>query len=189
MSGLKASSFSHHNQPPQPPTDHAETCSAPSITLLEFKETFYLTEPIAHIANAYHDLWPLTIPLIPLCCLQAKLHESEDSIDDHESFHDSLLNIEKWLMIMKQKLESFRSPAGKWSIEGRQHEAEVCVSVCALAHLFSSNPQNVSLASHLYTWNTDALLHTFRNIFVVDTTNNLFCQNIFHENIIIDYMS
>uniref|UniRef100_A0A671X8D9 Spectrin repeat containing, nuclear envelope family member 3 n=1 Tax=Sparus aurata TaxID=8175 RepID=A0A671X8D9_SPAAU len=56
--------------------------------------------------------------------VKAKLHESEDSIDDHESFHDSLLNIEKWLMIMKQKLESFRSPAGKWSIEGRQHEAE-----------------------------------------------------------------
>ncbi|KAM8737380.1 nesprin-3 [Acanthopagrus schlegelii] len=56
--------------------------------------------------------------------VKAKVHESEESIDDHESFHDSLLNMEKWLMIMKQKLESFHSPAGKWSIEGRQHEAE-----------------------------------------------------------------
>uniref|UniRef100_A0A8C2XSF9 Spectrin repeat containing, nuclear envelope family member 3 n=1 Tax=Cyclopterus lumpus TaxID=8103 RepID=A0A8C2XSF9_CYCLU len=55
---------------------------------------------------------------------RVKVHESEESIADHESFHDSLLNIEKWLMIMKQKLESFHSPPGEWSIEGRQHEAE-----------------------------------------------------------------
>ncbi|XP_034713549.1 nesprin-3 [Etheostoma cragini] len=55
---------------------------------------------------------------------RVKLREREESIADHESFHDSLLNIEKWLMIMKQKLESFHSPTGEWSIEGRQHEAE-----------------------------------------------------------------
>ncbi|TDG98546.1 hypothetical protein EPR50_G00201470 [Perca flavescens] len=56
--------------------------------------------------------------------VRVKLRESEESIADHESFHDSLLNIEKWLMIMKQKLESFHSPSGEWSTEGRQHEAE-----------------------------------------------------------------
>ncbi|XP_034531179.1 nesprin-3 [Notolabrus celidotus] len=56
--------------------------------------------------------------------VRVKVHESEESIADHESFHDSLLNIEKWLMIMKQKLESFHSPTGGWSIEGRQHEAQ-----------------------------------------------------------------
>ncbi|KAM9341249.1 nesprin-3 [Symphorus nematophorus] len=56
--------------------------------------------------------------------VRMKVQESEESIVDHESFHDSLLNIEKWLMIMKQKLESFRSPTGEWSIEGRQHEAQ-----------------------------------------------------------------
>ncbi|XP_070698326.1 nesprin-3 [Pempheris klunzingeri] len=56
--------------------------------------------------------------------VRVKVRESEESIADHESFHDSLLNIEKWLMIMKQKLESFHSPSGKWSIEGRQQEAE-----------------------------------------------------------------
>ncbi|XP_028250509.1 nesprin-3 [Parambassis ranga] len=56
--------------------------------------------------------------------VRAKVHESEDSIADHESFHDSLLNIEKWLMITKQKLESFHGPSGEWSIEGRQQEAE-----------------------------------------------------------------
>ncbi|XP_035529861.1 nesprin-3 [Morone saxatilis] len=56
--------------------------------------------------------------------VRVKVHESEESIADHESFHDGLLNIEKWLMIMKQKLESFHSPTGEWSIEGRQHEAE-----------------------------------------------------------------
>ncbi|XP_008294505.1 nesprin-3 isoform X2 [Stegastes partitus] len=56
--------------------------------------------------------------------VQAKVNESEENIADHESFHESLLNIEKWLMIMKQKLESFHSPSGECSIEGRQHEAE-----------------------------------------------------------------
>ena len=76
-------------------------------------------------------------------CLQMKVQESEESIDDHESFHDSLLNIEKWLMIMKQKLESFRSPSGEWSVEGRQHEAEVCVCVparrCSQSAVFREN--------------------------------------------------
>ncbi|KAF0044692.1 nesprin-3 isoform X2 [Scophthalmus maximus] len=57
--------------------------------------------------------------------VRAKVHESEESIALHESFHDSLLNMEKWLMIMKQKLNSFHSSSsGEWSIEGRQHEAE-----------------------------------------------------------------
>ncbi|KAJ4938856.1 hypothetical protein JOQ06_028322, partial [Pogonophryne albipinna] len=53
-----------------------------------------------------------------------KVSESEESISDHESFHNSLLNMEKWLMIMKQKLESFHSQSGEWSFEGCQHEAE-----------------------------------------------------------------
>lgn len=56
--------------------------------------------------------------------VKVKVQESEESIVDHESLHDSLLNIEKWLMIMKQKLESFHSPTGQWSIEGRRQEAE-----------------------------------------------------------------
>lgn len=66
-----------------------------------------------------------TALLIFLFGLQVKVRESEESITDHESFHDSLLNLEKWLMIMKQKLEIFHTPSGEWSIEGRQHEAEV----------------------------------------------------------------
>ncbi|TMS21366.1 Nesprin-3 [Larimichthys crocea] len=56
--------------------------------------------------------------------VRVKVHDSEESIADHESFYDSLLNIQKWLMIMRQKLESFHGPSGEWSIEGRQHEAE-----------------------------------------------------------------
>ncbi|XP_075963137.1 nesprin-3 isoform X2 [Anarhichas minor] len=55
---------------------------------------------------------------------RVKVRESEESIAEHESFHDSLLNVEKWLMIMKQKLESFYSHSGEWSVEGRQHEAQ-----------------------------------------------------------------
>lgn len=49
---------------------------------------------------------------------------------EHENFRDALLNMEKWLMIMRQKLESFCSPSGQWNVEGRRHEAEVCVWVC-----------------------------------------------------------
>lgn len=56
--------------------------------------------------------------------VRVKVNSSEDNIAEHEGFHDSLLNIEKWLMIMKQKLESFHSPSGEWRVEGRQQEAE-----------------------------------------------------------------
>ncbi|XP_077431418.1 nesprin-3 isoform X2 [Vanacampus margaritifer] len=56
--------------------------------------------------------------------IEVNLHESEQSIADHANFHDSLLNIEKWMMIMTQKLESFKSPTGEWSIESRVHEAQ-----------------------------------------------------------------
>lgn len=86
---------------------------------------------VADIANALQELsnvlsLSLTVQLISSFGLQVKVRESEESIADHENFHDSLLNLEKWLMIMKQKLESFHSPSGEWSVEGRQHEAEVC---------------------------------------------------------------
>ncbi|XP_069028530.1 nesprin-3 isoform X2 [Embiotoca jacksoni] len=56
--------------------------------------------------------------------VREKVQESEDNISDHESFHDSLLNLQKWLMIMKQKLESFYGASAGWSIEGRQYEAQ-----------------------------------------------------------------
>lgn len=56
--------------------------------------------------------------------VKAKVDESDKIVAEHERFHDSLLNIEKWLMIMKQKLMSFHSPTGEWSIEGCRHEAE-----------------------------------------------------------------
>lgn len=48
---------------------------------------------------------------------------------EHENLHHALLNMEKWLMIMRQKLESFCSPSGHWSVEGRRHEAEVGVGL------------------------------------------------------------
>ncbi|XP_028827746.1 nesprin-3 isoform X2 [Denticeps clupeoides] len=56
--------------------------------------------------------------------VRVKVNESEQSVVEHEDFHDSLLNLEKWLMIMRQKLESFRGPNGDWSVENRQREAE-----------------------------------------------------------------
>lgn len=59
---------------------------------------------------------------------RVKVHECERGIGEHECFHDNLLNVEKWLMIMKQKMKSFRKPTGEWSIRQRQHEAERALS-------------------------------------------------------------
>ncbi|KAJ8341192.1 hypothetical protein SKAU_G00334830 [Synaphobranchus kaupii] len=56
--------------------------------------------------------------------VRAKVNESEQSIEEHESFHENLLNVEKWLMVMKQKLASFCGGGGEWSVENRLHEAE-----------------------------------------------------------------
>ena len=46
---------------------------------------------------------------------------------DHQNFHGRLLNLQQWMMVMKQKLESFCSAAGGWSVKGRRREAEVGV--------------------------------------------------------------
>ncbi|XP_036399014.1 nesprin-3-like isoform X2 [Megalops cyprinoides] len=56
--------------------------------------------------------------------VRVKVGESEQSVTEHETFHENLLNMEKWLMIMRQKLESFCSAGGQWSVENRLHEAE-----------------------------------------------------------------
>ncbi|XP_033844711.1 nesprin-3 [Periophthalmus magnuspinnatus] len=56
--------------------------------------------------------------------VKMKVHDSEENISEHESFHDDLLNLEKWIMIMRQKLESFHSSSGECSVEGRQQEAQ-----------------------------------------------------------------
>ncbi|XP_051941652.1 nesprin-3 isoform X3 [Hippocampus zosterae] len=56
--------------------------------------------------------------------VEVNLHESKESIGDHAHFHDKFLNIEKWCIVMKQKLESFKIPSGEWSIESREHEAQ-----------------------------------------------------------------
>ncbi|KAJ3612772.1 hypothetical protein NHX12_019030 [Muraenolepis orangiensis] len=47
--------------------------------------------------------------------VRVKVGESEDAIVEHEDFHESLLSVEKWLMVVRQKLESFRGPSGDWS--------------------------------------------------------------------------
>ncbi|XP_062378753.1 nesprin-3 isoform X2 [Sardina pilchardus] len=56
--------------------------------------------------------------------VRVRVNECEQNISEHEVFHESLLSVEKWLMIMRQKLESFRSSGGEWSVQNRQHEAE-----------------------------------------------------------------
>ncbi|MEQ2291134.1 hypothetical protein AMECASPLE_010308 [Ameca splendens] len=56
--------------------------------------------------------------------VMVKVQDCAEIVSDHESFHSDLLNTEKWMMVMSQKLESFRSSTGGWSVEGRQPEAQ-----------------------------------------------------------------
>ncbi|XP_023208298.1 nesprin-3 isoform X1 [Xiphophorus maculatus] len=53
-----------------------------------------------------------------------KVQDCDDIVSDHECFHGDLLNMEKWIMVMRQKLDSFCSPTGGWSVEGRRPEAQ-----------------------------------------------------------------
>uniref|UniRef100_A0A8C2DV78 Spectrin repeat containing, nuclear envelope family member 3 n=1 Tax=Cyprinus carpio TaxID=7962 RepID=A0A8C2DV78_CYPCA len=93
-----------------------EDCEAQIIAL----ETLVSSNQanMAKFERLYAD-WKLLYKAVRM-----KVKESEENIAEHESFHDNILNMEKWLMIMRQKLESFRGSNGEWSIDNRQHEAE-----------------------------------------------------------------
>ncbi|XP_054909508.1 nesprin-3 isoform X2 [Poeciliopsis prolifica] len=54
-----------------------------------------------------------------------KVQDCDDIVSDHECFHGDLLNMEKWIMVMRQKLDSFCSPTGGWTVEGRRPEAQL----------------------------------------------------------------
>ncbi|XP_066551110.1 nesprin-3 [Amia ocellicauda] len=56
--------------------------------------------------------------------LKGILWANDQNIAEHEHFRESILNLEKWLMITKQKLESYCNAKGEWSIENRQAEAK-----------------------------------------------------------------
>uniref|UniRef100_A0A8C1Z2Q9 Spectrin repeat containing, nuclear envelope family member 3 n=3 Tax=Cyprinus carpio TaxID=7962 RepID=A0A8C1Z2Q9_CYPCA len=93
-----------------------EDCEAQIIAL----ETLVSSNQanMAKFERLYAD-WKLLYKAVRM-----KVKESEENIAEHESFHDNILNMEKWLMIMRQKLESFCGSDGEWSIDNRQHEAE-----------------------------------------------------------------
>lgn len=93
-----------------------EDCEAHIIAL----ETLVSSNPAnrTKFERLYAD-WKLLYKAVRM-----KVNESEENIVEHESLHENILNLEKWLMIMRQKLESFRGSDGEWSIDNRQHEAE-----------------------------------------------------------------
>ncbi|XP_067223828.1 nesprin-3 [Chanodichthys erythropterus] len=93
-----------------------EDCEAHIIAL----ETLVSSNPAnrTKFERLYAD-WKLLYKAVRM-----KVNESEENIAEHESLHENILNLEKWLMIMRQKLESFRGSDGEWSIDNRQHEAE-----------------------------------------------------------------
>ncbi|XP_067311875.1 nesprin-3 [Pseudorasbora parva] len=93
-----------------------EDCEAHIIAL----ETLVSSNPAnrTKFERLYAD-WKLLYKAVRM-----KVNESEENIVEHESLHENILNLEKWLMIMRQKLELFRGSDGEWSIDNRQHEAE-----------------------------------------------------------------
>ncbi|XP_065108494.1 nesprin-3 [Paramisgurnus dabryanus] len=93
-----------------------EDCEA-HITALETLVSFNATNRTKF--ERLHTDWKLLYKAVRI-----KVNESEENIVEHESFHDNMLNLEKWLMIMRQKLESFRGADGEWGIDNRQQEAE-----------------------------------------------------------------
>lgn len=82
--------------------------------------TLYVCSPCVHTSLCTHVYCSLCVAVC-----QVRVKDSEESIAEHETFHESLLNVEKWLMIMRQKLESYQSPSGEWSVDNREQEAQV----------------------------------------------------------------
>uniref|UniRef100_A0A1A8C5V9 Spectrin repeat containing, nuclear envelope family member 3 n=1 Tax=Nothobranchius kadleci TaxID=1051664 RepID=A0A1A8C5V9_NOTKA len=57
-------------------------------------------------------------------CVQVKVQEAQETVSDHQSFHGDLLNMQKWMMVMRQKLESFCSQSGGRTVLTRHPEAQ-----------------------------------------------------------------
>ncbi|MEQ2197160.1 hypothetical protein XENOCAPTIV_024473, partial [Xenoophorus captivus] len=85
--------------------------------------------------------------------VMVKVQDCAEIVSDHESFHSDLLNTEKWMMVMSQKLESFRSSTGGWSVEGRQPEAQVGFLI--LRRLIGFRGETVNIL-HLHDCLTDS---------------------------------
>ncbi|XP_036406223.1 nesprin-3-like [Megalops cyprinoides] len=56
--------------------------------------------------------------------VRVRVDESEQNVADHRGFQEGLLDMEKWLLEMRQRLESFCSRSGEWSLENRHKKAE-----------------------------------------------------------------
>uniref|UniRef100_A0A1A7YWF7 Spectrin repeat containing, nuclear envelope family member 3 n=1 Tax=Iconisemion striatum TaxID=60296 RepID=A0A1A7YWF7_9TELE len=55
--------------------------------------------------------------------VRVKVQEAQETVSDHQSFHGNLLNMQKWMMVMRQKLESFCSQSGGRTVITRHPEA------------------------------------------------------------------
>ncbi|KAG7461157.1 hypothetical protein MATL_G00207130 [Megalops atlanticus] len=56
--------------------------------------------------------------------VRVRVDESEQNVADHRGFQEGLLDLEKWLLETRQRLESFCSRSGEWSLENRHKKAE-----------------------------------------------------------------
>uniref|UniRef100_A0A1A8GNZ7 Spectrin repeat containing, nuclear envelope family member 3 n=1 Tax=Nothobranchius korthausae TaxID=1143690 RepID=A0A1A8GNZ7_9TELE len=56
--------------------------------------------------------------------VRVKVQEAQETVSDHQSFHGDLLHMQKWMMVMRQKLESFCSQSGGRTVLTRHPEAQ-----------------------------------------------------------------
>eukprot|EP00079_Xenopus_tropicalis_P029442 XP_012824833.1 PREDICTED: nesprin-3 isoform X3 [Xenopus tropicalis] len=60
--------------------------------------------------------------------LEIKIRKSKAYINDHRIFNEKLLELQRWLMVTKQELESFQDSDGHWDFESREKEIQILLS-------------------------------------------------------------
>ncbi|KAG8449115.1 hypothetical protein GDO86_015970 [Hymenochirus boettgeri] len=56
--------------------------------------------------------------------LEINIHKSKNYIKDHRIFNDKLLDLKRWLMVIRQALESFQDSNGQWDVESQEREIQ-----------------------------------------------------------------
>ncbi|OCT68284.1 hypothetical protein XELAEV_18039583mg [Xenopus laevis] len=60
--------------------------------------------------------------------LEINKRKSKTYIKDHLIFNDKLLDLQRWLMVTRQELESFQDSNGHWDVESREKEIQILLS-------------------------------------------------------------
>ncbi|XP_063295006.1 nesprin-3 [Pelobates fuscus] len=59
--------------------------------------------------------------------LEANIRKSKQNISNHWMFNNTLLDIQRWIMVTRHELESFQDGSREWDIASRERDSEVLV--------------------------------------------------------------